>query len=110
MNKQYKVDFDKYKVLPEVMKQMNSGEITTAELERLNSWKELVEEKGYEELEKQAGWNDIKEKDGKYNGYRSSLLGSLGKRIIYEVTEQQGEKTIVIVAVVKVDTKYYGEQ
>lgn len=107
MQKLYKVDLDKYDVYPDVTKKLQTGELKPEELERLNSWKELVEEKGYEELEKQSGWGDIKEKNGKYNGYRSSSLGALGKRIIYEVTEHQGEKVVVIVAVVKVDTKYY---
>ena len=81
-----------------------NGSLTRDDLLVFKEWAKRVREQGPECVQKEDGWRDFAEKDGKYTGHRSFSLGVLEKRVIYDVREEG----IIIVEIVAVDTAYYG--
>ena len=69
----------------------------------LMEWVRQIKKYGPDHIRKENRWRDHTETKGKYADYRSSSLGVLQKRIIYDV--QDGK--IIIVEIIKIEAFYY---
>ena len=102
----------KYKVVhrdgveKQLRKDIVSEKFTRDDLIVLQEWRQQIEAFGPGHIRNEKRWLDIDETKGKYMGYRSSSLGVLGKRIVYDT---QGAE-ITILEVVAIDPEYYEDK
>ncbi len=88
-----------------LQKNLANGNLTKDDLIVLKEWTSQIKIYGPKYVQKERRWRDFAEIEGKYAGYRSSSLGVLEKRIIYDVREEQ----IIVVEVVTLEFSYYTE-